>query len=161
MPPNARVLFQPFWESNPYHVRLRDYLRNEGFDVLPLKGLPTFDSTPANTILHVHGLSRLVSSPDPEERTRCLEAVTEQIRTLPGDLPVAWTVHDVDYGPDSREMLGSLARRTDALIVHSQSALDTIRTTYELKSPEPIFEIIPHPNYIGAFRPGPGRLPAR
>ncbi len=154
-----RVGFVPIWERNPYHGRLREALADCGVDVVATDRLKAHHGEPGATgtnvdLLHIHAIPNLGLEPRNIARYALFHARLAGLRRR--GVAMVRTIHDL-YNHDAKfwriEMCAnrSLARRLDALIVHGESARAEVEEAWGLAG-SPRIHVIPHGNYIGAYR---------
>jgi beta-1,4-mannosyltransferase len=163
-----KVAFVPVWSANPYHSELKASLQSQGVEVLfpgslraayldHLSGAQKLD------VVHLHALPYFGSSPASVGRYTMFFHRVRKFQKL--GVKVVWTVHDFQNHDSAYWRIENFvsrrhAGRLDALIAHGPTAKRIIETQWG----EPVgsrIQVIPHGNYIGAYKNGTSGAAAR
>lgn len=168
---SMKVMFIPdFTDGNPYQRRLAEGISTDGTDVTfasgyPLSTLRTVAETRPD-VVHFHWIapflvseSRLVSYA--KSTVFLLATLTAKLMRI----DVVWTVHNVldhERRHPRIELFGRrvFARLCDELIVHCESARDTVVERYRLPTSRHV-HVIPHGHYETSHRNTVSRDEAR
>lgn len=163
------LLFVPDWRAgNPYMERLSTGLQREGyttsFDQFPrgyMKLTRLAKAHPAVGVIHLHWLSKefvdqfFWSRNKVKFRVRLLLLSLDIFLCRARGIRIFWTLHNLveHESPEPNQEIrvrALLARFANAVIAHSQPALDLAACTYHVNL-DRNGHVVPHGNYIGAY----------
>jgi len=155
-----RVVHLPVYDNNPYQPTLLAELRRLGFDAIDGGGGGRYTRTALQrwrgAILHFHWLHPYIWRDTPWQTTlrgRWLTLETRLLQSL--GCPVVWTVHNLvnheqrDADAEVRAAT-AMARISDLVLVHSQTARDRACELYRIEDAAKM-HVWPHPSYIGCY----------
>jgi len=153
--------------TNPYGSLLHAALEREGVAFVAAETLDRGWVRGAGAgvdAIHLHWLEFLYAAQGPRpvaealahKRALALVAALDAARRAP--VRVVWTVHNLRPHETrhpwlDRLVAGAAARGSDALVVHSEHAAARVRA--HLRPTAPV-QVLPHPNYLGAYPPAGG-----
>lgn len=153
------VVFIPFLDENPYQKLLGESLQAHGIQVkggfsLGNLSIKKVGEPGAETAIHLHWLPTF-----PETLLGSLKLTIYLLRLWLQRIlgkKIVWTVHNL-YShecafPNSEKKLGrGIFRIATSVIVHSESAANTVREEFAKANDADKICIIPHGNYIGVY----------
>ncbi|HEY4245825.1 MAG TPA: oligosaccharide flippase family protein [Lacunisphaera sp.] len=166
-PGRLKSVFVPVWHLNPYHANLSYALSVANVDVWCPPSLKTaYEDVKVGVksmdLLHLHSLPYLGLRPG--DLMRYLRFFWRVNRILDRNIPVIWTVHEIDnhdsnYRRTESLLMRFLSRRVDAIIVHGNTAKQLVAAS--LGAPESRISVIMHGNYINTYKKDIARETAR
>lgn len=170
---DLHVVHLPVAPDNPYQQLLFDHLRSHGVHVEALPGEATFfrrlKLSRLPDVIHLHWLAPFfLSTRSPASRIKaitraaCFLANLDAVRGL--GVRLVWTIHNFEN--QERRFLGidhwlhrKVAKRADAIIVHSPSARDSVIDSVPV--PAERVHIIAHGHYADWYPDNLNRQQAR
>lgn len=163
-----RAAFVPIWHINPYHLALSTALKSSEVAVWNPNSLKdAYNDLTVHAekidVLHLHALPYLrLKLGDSGRYVTFLWRLT---RILKRNIPVVWTIHEIDNHDSFHpylEFLGTrfLSRRVDAIIVHGNEAKRLVAERFQISNPALIY-VIPHGHYIESYEKNISREAAR
>jgi beta-1,4-mannosyltransferase len=169
-----RVMMVPDWRrDNPYQQLLADALKSEGVDVVFPTGyrriLPVWRSVrsaqPPVQVLHMHWHEAYIRSVSLSGQCFYgLKLLLDVLIVKASGCRLVWTLHnevphDAKRPGFFRALQRTLSRLVDAVIVHSQTALDVLRPQLGPRAGDSV--VIPHAHYRDVYGPLVSKQEAR
>jgi beta-1,4-mannosyltransferase len=155
-----RVVHLPVYHDNPYQRLLMDAQRKLGLDVIEGGGGGNFFRTALRRwradILHFHWLHPyMIRRSAVGTALRSMRLLAELQILKAGGQRVIWTVHNLKNHDNRHVGLERLftkqfSKLASAIITHTESARQRVKTTFEISNPG-IIQVVPHGSYIGYY----------
>jgi glycosyltransferase involved in cell wall biosynthesis len=167
-------MYPDYSDSNSYQRKLKEGLRERGYDVrlshgshpFPLLGALRRHGRPE--LFHVHWLHRhFVTDSSVLTLLLGLRLLFELVVLRLLDIDVVWTVHnlcDHEYRSPRTErgVRHGAARLCDRIVVHCEAAREEVCRAYRLPDHvESRIDVVPHGHYVGSYRDDVTRSEAR
>lgn len=159
--------------TNPYQRRLADALTDRGVDVElvdargPLGPLRTVREEGLPDVFHLHWLhSFLVGRSAPFTLIKGVLLLGQLLVLRLLGVRLVWTVHNVvEHDARTprleRAFKHLVVRLCDAVVVHCESASDTVRRAFRLPDLDGRIHVVPHGHYVGSYPDEVSRAEAR
>lgn len=157
-----RVICLPQWSNNPYQELLAEHLEKLGVHIED----DTLSDELQPNILHLHALyPYFISSNTLKSSLKGVRFLWQLISLRLMGVKIIWTAHDIKnhenkYPKLDRIFTSLVARLTDAIIAHGETAKWEVARAFHLKNDDKIF-VIPHGNYIDYYKNKIDRAEAR
>lgn len=164
-----KLLFGPYIKENPYQKQLTDNLKSLGIQVKDIQETFFKQSLSGSwkpDVLHLHWLHVFFLADNYFLAIIRLAIFMIKIAILKLiDVKIIWTVHNINNHERQFYLLDRLCTQfvtymADAIIVHSQAALDKLIKKININNKQKI-SIIPHGNYLEYYQNNVNRETAR
>lgn len=161
-----KVIFQPYWNDNPYQKLLIKHLADLGVDWKGERLTSLLVKGKLPDVVHLHWLHAFFVAPNNLKSYIKLAKLISRLLILKLiGVKIVWTAHNLKDHDNRNPALDRVCtnlvvKLSDAVITHSETAKSTLVKKFNMRNNDKVY-IVPHGNYIGYYENKVTRMEAR